>query len=364
MTVHFARRLILNSDDTSVAILETRTLRSNTFPHGSVPAAVLNFHEKITADSSQHRGIHPLIALESHQTNVANLVTKALSHLPEASVVGNDGTSDALIVRNGLKPDIVTVTRGPGMRSSLSVGLDTAKGLAVAWQVPLIAVNHMQAHALTPRLVSALAQDVSEPSDPAFPFLSLLISGGHTLLVHSKALAEHGILASTSDIAIGDAIDKIARLLLPQDKYVNADEGMYGPLLEKFVFPAGTTEHHYCAPATKREQIARKQTEWGWALGTPFAETHSGSKSDSMEFSFGGLGSTVKRLVNQSGQDMSIDERKDLAREAMRIYFEHLASRVVMALSSFADPKLSKAKVVDTLVVSGGVAANDYLRTM
>lgn len=331
---------------------------------------MLHFHEKITADSSQHRGIHPLIALESHQSNIANLVAQALPHLPEASVADGSGTLTAVILRDGYgivrkrKPDVVTVTRGPGMRSSLSVGLDTAKGLAVAWQVPLIAINHMQAHALTPRLVSALSQDVSVPSNPAFPFLSLLISGGHTLLVHSKALTEHEILASTSDIAIGDAIDKIARLLLPPDKLENAKKSMYGPLLERFVFPDATTEHHYRAPANKGEQIARRKSRWGWALGTPFAETHSGSKSDLMKFSFCGLGSTVKRLVDGSGHEMSTDERKDLAREAMRIYFEHLASRVVIALKSFVDSHLPKSKLVDTLVVSGGVAANGYLRTM
>lgn len=95
---------------------------------------MLHFHEKITADSSQHRGIHPLIALESHQSNVANLVAKALPHLPEASVADGSGTLTAVILRNGSgivrkrKPDVITVTRGPGMRSSLSVGLDTAKG--------------------------------------------------------------------------------------------------------------------------------------------------------------------------------------------------------------------------------------------
>lgn len=330
----------------------------------------MHFHEKITADSRQYQGIHPLIALESHQSNVASLIAKALSHLPKASVADDSSAPDAVIVRDGCdkvrkqKPDIVTVTRGPGMRSSLSVGLDTAKGLAVAWQVPLLAINHMQAHALTPRLVSALSQDVSVPSDPAFPFLSLLISGGHTLLVHSKALAEHEILASTADIAIGDAIDKIARLLLPRDKLENAEDSMYGSLLERFVSPDKTSQHVYCAPASKAEQIARTTSRWGWALRAPLAERPSGSKSDIMAFSFCGVGSTVQRLVDRSGPEMSIDERKDLAREAMRIYFEHLASRVVIALNNFKDQNLAKSKLVDTLVVSGGVAANGFLRTM
>ncbi len=265
---------------------------------------------------------------------------------------------------NFRKPDFVSVTRGPGMRASLSTGLDTAKGLAVAWQVPMVGVNHMQAHALTPRLVAALAQDVSAPPDPAFPFLSLLISGGHTLLVLSNGLNEHKILATTADIAIGDAIDKVARLLLPQDQLGSSNEIMYGSLLEKFVFPGGSTDHHYSAPATKGEEIARKPSKWGWALCPPFAETRSGSKTHSMQFTFSGLGSTIRRRVDTSSDELSIPERTDLGREAMRIYFEHLASRVVLALRALADQVPSDAKIINTLVVSGGVAANGYLRTM
>ncbi len=105
------------------------------------------------------------MAVESHQTNLSNLVAKALDTLP--NIIHDDTqtrtTNAWLKVRsqNGKisdkhKPDFVSVTRGPGMRASLNAGLDTAKGLAVAWQTPLLGINHMQAHALTPRLVSAL----------------------------------------------------------------------------------------------------------------------------------------------------------------------------------------------------------------
>jgi len=360
----------LCSDDTSVAILEKKAISSNSVNHGPTPAAILHFHETITADNSQHRDIHPLVSLESHQSSLANLVVKALGHLPEASTTENDGTSQAIILRNGYdrakkrKPDIVTVARGPGMRSSLSTGLDTAKGLAVAWQVPLLGVNHVQAHALTSRLVSALAKDSSIPPDPAFPFLSLLVSGGHTLLVHSRTLTEHKILVSTSDIAIGDAIDKIARLVVPEDTLDESDEIMYGWLLENFAFPNGAVDHQYSGPTTTRQEKTRKQTRWGWKLAAPFSATRSDLKSNAMEFSFSGLGSAVERIVDESTHEMTIEERIDLAKEAMRLSFEHLASRVILALGTFANQDFSGANVVNTLVVGGGVASNGYLRTM
>ncbi|KAI9870460.1 MAG: hypothetical protein M1830_004224, partial [Pleopsidium flavum] len=356
-------------DDTSVAILE-KASPSDSVDHGPTPAAVLHFHEKITADNTQHRGIHPVVSLESHQRSLAKLVVKALGHLPEASTTESGGTSEAIIMRNGLdrrkkrKPDIVSVTRGPGMRSSLSTGLDTAKGLAAAWQVPLLAINHMQAHALTSRLVSALRKDSSIPTDPAFPFLSLLVSGGHTLLVHSMALSEHKILASTSDIAIGDAIDKIARSVIPEDILEKSNEIMYGMLLEKLAFPNGALDHRYSAPATRGQEMARIQTKWGWELAAPFSGTRSGSKVNAMEFSFAGLGSAVKRIVDGSSHKFTIAERIDLAKEAMRLSFEHLASRVILALKTFVNQKSPEGKALDTLVVAGGVASNGYLRTI
>ncbi|KAL9077654.1 MAG: hypothetical protein Q9161_000026 [Pseudevernia consocians] len=298
---------------------------------------------KVTADNSIHGGIHPIVSLESHQENLAALVSKALLVLP------NTGSS---------KPDFISVTRGPGMRSSLTTGLDTAKGLAVAWQIPLVGVNHMQAHALTPRLVSALAAR-SPNAAPAFPFLSLLVSGGHTLLVHSRELTDHEILATATDIAIGDCIDKIARLVLRPGVLKEGGDIMYGRLLERFAFPNGSADFNYTAPTTRAEEIARKSTRWGWALVPPLAETRSGSKSKAMEFSFSGLGSAVKRICE--GKDMMQDEERiELASESMRLAFEHLASRVGWALRNLKE----KGSAVGTLVVSGGVASNAFLRTV
>ena len=337
------------SDDTSVAILEKHHGRS----------CDLLFHEKVTANNGAFGGVHPIASLESHQENLALLVDKALHHLPHDPVSKERAISVGQSHIARAKPDFISVTRGPGMRSSLTTGLDTAKGLAVAWQIPIVGVNHMQAHALTPRLVSML-NSPTEDIKPEFPFLSLLVSGGHTLLVHSKDIAKHEILASTTDIAIGDALDKIARSVLPPSVLGSGDEIMYGRLLEQFVFSKKETDDHdYIAPKSRQEEIARKETRWGWSLVPPLAETRSGSKNKAMEFTFSGLQSAVRRIC-EANPEMSREERMDLGRESMRVAFEHLASRIGWALRNLQ----STQQPVSTLVVSGGVASNGFLKTV
>lgn len=331
--------------------------------NASSSAATLHFHEKVTADNSEYRGIHPAAAVEFHQENLAILVAKAISALPPTSPPSAEDPSGAIpIFSDGKwllkkKPHFVSATRGPGMRSCLITGLNTGKGLAVAWQVPLVGVHHMQGHALTPRLVSALASG-STPPTPRFPFLSLLVSGGHTLLLHSSALNEHSILASTTDIAIGDMLDKVARYILPDA----VTESMYGRLLETFAFPdSADTDYNYTSPSTRAEDLAPRETRWGWSMPVMLAKSQSGSKSRSMMYTFSGLQSVVERLCDGGRLgEMSADEKVELAREVMRAAFEHLASRVVLALRQGR----AGFDAIRTLVVSGGVAANGYLRTM
>ena len=286
--------------------------------------------------------------MQSHQASLGALIGKALDAIPEQ-------TKSSSIKR---KIDFISCTRGPGMLSSLSVGLTMAKGVAVTLGVPLVGVHHMQAHALTPRLLHAMESDKAEPD---FPFLTLLISGGHTLLVHSKGLVDHQILASTTDIAIGDALDKIARNVLPKALIEQSEGVMYGKLLESFAFASkGEVEYEYEAPRTRAQELSKRPTKWSWTFGVPLAETKSGAKSRAMEYSFSGTESAVTRFCSED-RDMPEEERRDMAREAMRVCFEHLASRVVLALSNTSDDLLQK---VETLVISGGVAANGYMRHM
>lgn len=320
-------------DDTSVAVAEHDPSRSE-------PVKV-HFHEKITANNDAYNGIHPLVALYSHQTNAAPLVQKALLASP--------------------KPDLVAATRGPGMRSNLAVGLDTAKGLSLGLGVPFLGIHHMQAHALTPRLVKAMDTANASVSRPDFPFLTVLASGGHSMLINSTGLVEHKILAETQDIALGDCVDKAARAILPPE----ALKMPYGKALEDFAFPGGAQDYEYVAPARRQEELERRKTSWGWGLGPPLGE----KTPRRMAYSFAGLLSSVQRFMVKkvdaegrptdelrSGSDISVKERRAMARELQRVAFEHLGSRILLHLSS------PSAKNVQAVVVSGGVASNSYLR--
>lgn len=341
-------RLVCNSDDTSVAIVEKQ---SPTTPGSQ---ARIHFLENVTADSRAHRGIHPILALESHQENLAKLVDKALRNLPEAH--NEEPTIKLASGSRRRRPDFISATRGPGMRANLFVGLDTGKALSVAWQIPLVGVHHMQAHLLTPRLVSSLeASAASGDVSPQFPFLSILASGGHSMLVESKSLTDHKIMASSDDIAIGEALDKSAREILPPSLLQDAKNTMYGKTLEQFVFANGKADFSdYQPPMTRGEEVVKRPSRWGWSLTTPFANTRA------LQLSFSSVSSMVNKIVQDRNGCLSDQERVDLGREVMRVSFEHLASRTIIALEALR-LKNNERDQVKTLVVSGGVAANKFL---
>lgn len=366
---------MFNSDDTAVAILEKHSdpLESKR----TTAAATLHFNCKITADNRIHRGIHPITSQDSHHKNLATLITTSLTRLPEASSsdpartlwVSPPSRSGAWLLKQ--KPDVVSVTRGPGMHGSLSAGLNTAKGLAVAWQVPLLGVHHMQAHALTPRLVTSLEKNGDSKATacfdhavrPSFPFLTLLASGGHTILLESKSIVDHAIITETSDIAVGDTLDKIGRDILPEAVLQDTLDGMYARSLETFCFPSiangpnpriSGPRYDYLAPQTLRHEYESKASSYGWSLTPPFSTGASAGRARNREFTFTGVGSQVRKIGQTRGSDMSQAERQELGREAMRVVFEHIANRVVAALEGRPE--------IDTLVVGGGVASNAFLR--
>ncbi|KAI8950955.1 glycoprotease family-domain-containing protein [Xylaria longipes] len=358
-------------DDTCVAILEKT----------SAGAARLHFNEKITSDNRAFRGVHPVAAVISHTEHLAPLVQRALRALPKAAGIGSAQEGGSLSVDGclRLKPNFVSVTRGPGMTSNLATGLNLAKGLAVAWDVPLLAVNHMQAHALTPQLVSALqdnktdqAQDPASettetggPRGPQFPFLSLLVSGGHTILVRSNSLNDHTILANAGNIAVGDMLDKCARMVLPPEilSTDDSDSGMYGPMFEEFAFPGskGSTRYDYSykPPARRADEIRIIDSGHDWTLTPPLA--HKG-KAAASEFDFAGLNGQVQKLMLER-PDMDVDMRRKLARLTMTLVFEHLTGRLVFALQSNERSTGAEEKnKIKTVVLSGGVASNKFLR--
>ena len=358
--------------------------------------ATLHFNSKITSDNRAYRGVYPIVAHESHQKVLAKLVNDALRSLP--SIIPSTADLGNAILVKGVqgaelkkKPDFVTATRGPGMRASLITGVDTGKGLAVAWQVPFLGVNHMQAHALTPRLVAALdsgrtactgnlnslgiINDTGQPGErshaanPEFPFLSLLVSGGHTMLVYSKGLCNHEILSQTSDIAIGDMLDKCARDILPPEVLNSSGSVMYGPTLELYAFPDMNTlanDYGYTPPTWKGKKAADKLrqrnkplVQYNWSVDQPLLHPGPGVTPDefSAKLSFSGIGSSVKGIKTRNPA-MEDAELRGLAREAMRVAFDHLGSRLLLALRKLVDSGMH----IETLVVSGGVASNQYLK--
>jgi N6-L-threonylcarbamoyladenine synthase len=355
-------------DDTAVAILRRRnSLDTSTNTHE------LLFNERISSDHRRFRGIEPLVAVQGHTSSLAPLLRKALAHLPEADTndasTGNsrrvcwDEDGEARQI-----PDFVSVTRGPGIMPNLAVGLNTAKGLALAWDVPLVGVHHMQAHALTPRLVTALglsqstagssssSSSSSTPttttSGPNFPFLSLLVSGGHTQLVHSRSLTEHSIVATTADVAIGNLLDHAARSILPEPILAAATDVMYGRVLEAFAFPGGGTAEEYAfyRPATSRgDELVDQDTGYPWVLPSPLRQSRK------LAYSFSSLG-TISDRITAANPGMDEDERRALARHLMAGAFSHLVGRLCIALEDV--PGLAEAS---TLVVAGGVACNRFL---
>ena len=349
-------------DDTSVALFRLEQYRDRDDEDYCINSRVL-FHARLTSNSAKYGGIHPIVALDAHHQNLGPLVQRALLCIePEGFFSDHNGMIQA--TKEHPKPDLIAVTRGPGMRSNLSVGLELAKGVAAASRVPLVGVHHMQAHALTPRLNSVLARKDEEwkPEEvaPEFPFLTVLASGGHTMLMSSNTLTDHKVLAETSDIALGDFLDKAARAILP-----SADLKVpYGKALEDFAFGdevSNSDRYNYTPPRNRGEELERKTSQWNWSLGPPLAESKGGDKSSRrMIYSFAGLLNTIQRLMEGSnGAEPSTHERRALAQETMRVAFEHLASRIFLHLSGLS--RKDRAKI-DTIVVSGGVAANRYLR--
>ncbi|KAK3814584.1 MAG: glycoprotease family-domain-containing protein [Linnemannia elongata] len=275
-------------------------------------------------------GIVPKLAHHAHMRNLPSVVQEAI----QSAGLGEQGIQAV---------DIIAVTRGPGLAHSLGVGLNAAKTLAAALNKPLIGVHHMEAHALTARLTtrdpdyqpvdqdsSASESSIPVGSDPypSFPFLTLLVSGGHTLLLVAHSVDRYTTLATTVDDSIGEAFDKTARELdipwLP---------GRAG------------------GPGASLEELAKSSSNPGRYLDRlPIPLSLRSSKSE-MKFSFAGLKSAVTRIVNQ--------EKADLAAGFQHCAVTHLCQKVEQALVDCHEQGLD----ISSLVISGGVGRNVTLRS-
>ena len=251
---------------------------------------------RVAGQEEEHRpygGVVPEIAARAHADKLAPLVQQALD--------------DAGLTLNDI--DAIAATAGPGLIGGGMVGLVTGKALALAANKPLIAVNHLEGHALSPRLVA----------DVDFPYLLLLVSGGHCQLLEVRGIGDYRRLGTTIDDAAGEAFDKVAKLL-------------------NLGFPGG--------PAVER--TARSGDARRFALPRPLkgtAEPH---------FSFAGLKTAVLREVEKLGVPTDQD-KADLAASFQQAVVDCIIDRTRRALA--LAPKAT------ALVVGGGVAANTAIRT-
>jgi N6-L-threonylcarbamoyladenine synthase len=250
------------------------------------------------ADHAPYGGVVPEIAARAHMQTLEHLVRRALA---EADI----GIDDV---------DAVAATAGPGLLGGLIVGLTFAKGVALAAGKPLLAVNHLEGHALTPRLLGEVP----------FPYLMLLISGGHTQFQLVKGVGEYERLGTTIDDALGEAFDKVAKLL--------GLEYPGGPQVEVKARDGDASRFAFPRPLKGRADC---------------------------NFSFSGLKTAVRETVVSLGTLREQDVADVCASFEMAVA-DTLRDRLSRAFQMFRERCPDSA--APTLVVAGGVAANKTLR--
>ena len=208
------------------------------------------------------------------------------------------------------RPDAIAYTAGPGLVGALMVGGGMANGLGLAWDCPVIPVHHMEGHLVAPML---------EDTPPAFPFLALLVSGGHSMLIGVRELGDYRVLGTTLDDAVGEAFDKTAKLL-------------------GLGYPGG--------PALAA--LAEDGDETAFDLPRPMLN------KPGFDFSFSGLKTAVMLEVRKAESEGRLEEcRADLAASFQRAAVDTLIAKSIRA---------ARAEGLDRIVVAGGVGANKLLR--
>lgn len=317
-------------DDSCVALLEKS-------PSEKQPIIIDQF--KKTLHSADIGGIMPTAAYNYHMATMAKMVREFCSKHGISSLN---------------PPDLLCVTRGPGMPGSLSASTEFAKGLSVAWNVPLIGVHHMLGHLLTANLPK---KDQPNSPPPQYPFLSLLCSGGHTMLVLLKSLTEHEIIINVCDIAVGDSLDKCAREL-----------GMYGNMLGKEL-----EKYIDAIPFEEKQEFdnmnvdTRISNELKFRLTLPFGAPKHGISED-IKFAFAHFLSNIQEYkANYYPGGDKLDERtkKFIAYKTQEFVFDHIVDRINISFKKHGLCHRNSDGIligVKDFICSGGVAANKRLR--
>lgn len=274
-------------DETAAAVIENgRVLLSN------VVASQVDIH-------APYGGVFPEVASRQHIRSIYPVIEQTLqkAHL---------GFSDL---------DAIAVTRGPGLAGSLVVGLNAAKGLSLATGLPLVGVNHLEGHIYSAWVVANEVKPL--PSEPQFPLIALLVSGGHSELNLISAHLQYRRLGGTMDDAAGEAFDKVARLLgLPYPGGPSIQKTAVNGNPQAFTFPR-----------------ARMEGTWN--------------------FSFSGLKTSVLRVIRKLEEEGKPLPVEDLAASFQAAVVDVLLSKTLQAAQTY------HAKEI---LVAGGVSANKALR--
>ncbi|HKJ06037.1 MAG TPA: tRNA (adenosine(37)-N6)-threonylcarbamoyltransferase complex transferase subunit TsaD [Flavobacteriaceae bacterium] len=270
-------------DDTSAAVICNGKVLSNVVANQKIHA--------------EYGGVVPELASRAHQQNIVPVVHQALR---KANIEKKDLNA-------------IAFTRGPGLMGSLLVGTSFSKSLAMALNIPLIAVNHMQGHVLAHFIIDE-AQNI-----PPFPFLCLTISGGHTQIVKITDYFAMEVIGETLDDAVGEAFDKSAKILgLPYPG---------GPLIDKYA-----------------------------KEGNPNAFTFSKPKVDGLNFSFSGLKTGILYFIQKKLKENPnfIEENlKDICASIQRTIVEILFDKL---------KKAAEQTNINDIAIAGGVSANSEIR--
>lgn len=264
-------------DETSAAVIYNGKMLSNI-----VASQII--HEK-------HGGVVPELASRAHQQDIVRVVNAAIV---EAKVQKTELSA-------------IAFTRGPGLLGSLLVGTSFAKAFALGLDIPLIEINHMEAH--------VLAHFIDEPK-PNFPFLCLTVSGGHTQIVLVKSPLDMEVLGETADDAVGEAFDKAAKML-------------------GLGYPGGP----------KIDQHA--------ALGNPGAFEFPISEMPGYSFSFSGVKTSLLYFIQKHGQEFVTERLNDICAS----YQQTLITTLVRKIR-----KAAKELKIKEIAIAGGVSANKGLR--
>ncbi|HVZ75721.1 MAG TPA: tRNA (adenosine(37)-N6)-threonylcarbamoyltransferase complex transferase subunit TsaD [Candidatus Paceibacterota bacterium] len=284
-------------DETGIALVDgTKT------EHGFSFSVIKNALLSQAQQHAEYGGVYPNLAKREHEKNLPVLFEQFKDEEYEA----------------------IAVTQGPGLEPALWTGVEFAKKLANEKNLPLIPANHMEGH-----LISSLVQG-GELKDVQLPVLALLISGGHTEFVLMSEWFRYEIIGQTLDDAVGEAFDKVARMLgLPYPG---------GPQISKLA-----SEHRKEIPSDK------------WSEKNPFKLPRPMINADTCDVSFSGLKTAALYALRDRGgiQKLSPDQIAEFAREFEDAVGDVLTAKTLRALDA------TSAK---TFVIGGGVAANAYLR--